>query len=188
MTLRLLDLCACEGGATAGYQRAGWHVTAVDQDAAALARNPADLTVKADALSFLADHWREFDAYHLSAPCQRWCANGANPAADDYPDLITPGRELLEATGRPWVMENVLRAPLRRDLILCGSMFNLTSVDTDGTLLHLKRHRVFEANFPLVAPHPCSHPRGAQWGRRLRRRTQGQGRSPHHPQRRLRAS
>lgn len=160
---RLLELCACEGGATAGYQRAGWHVTAVDLDAAALRRNPADVTIKADALDYLAEHGHEYDAIHASFPCQRWTANGANPAAANYPDLITPGRELLNATGLPWVMENVLKAPLRRDLILCGSMFGLIAVDTDGTTLHLKRHRVFESNVPLTAPNPCSHPRGVQW-------------------------
>ncbi len=160
---RLLELCACEGGATKGYQRAGWHVTAVDQDAAALRRNPADVTVVADALDFLADFGGEFDAVHHSPPCQRWSANGANSAAQNWPDLITPARPLLEATGRPWVMENVLKAPLRRDLVLCGSMFGLTTLDTDGTLLHLRRHRVFESNVRLSKPSSCRHLKGAQW-------------------------
>jgi DNA (cytosine-5)-methyltransferase 1 len=160
---RLLDLCACEGGATAGYQAAGWHVTAVDLDEAALRRNPADDTYLADALAFLAGRGHEYDAIHSSFPCQRWTANGANPAAERWPDLITPGRELLNATGRPWVMENVPKAPLRPDLILCGTQFDLAAVDTDGTLLHLRRHRVFESNVPLLAPGPCRHPHGVQW-------------------------
>jgi DNA (cytosine-5)-methyltransferase 1 len=153
----------CEGGATKGYQRAGFHVTAVDLDGAALKRNPAEVTVKADALAYLAEHGHKFDAFHASCPCQRWCANGANPAGGDWPDLITPLRPMLDATGKPWVMENVLKAPLRRDLILCGSMFDLTATDDDGTLLHLRRHRVFESNVPLAAPRPCKHPRGIQW-------------------------
>lgn len=160
---RLLELAACEGGATRGYQNAGWHVTAVDLDGAALRRNPADVTVQADALDFLACHGSEYAAIHASFPCQRWSANGANRAAEKWPDLITPGRELLEATGLPWVMENVPKAPLRRDLMLCGSMFGLTAVDADGSQLHLQRHRVFESNVPLVAPGPCVHPRGVQW-------------------------
>jgi DNA (cytosine-5)-methyltransferase 1 len=160
---KLLDICGCEGGAARGYQQAGWHVTSVDLDAAALARNPADVTVQADALEYLAEHGHRFDAVHASFPCQRWSANGANPAASDWPDLITPGRELLDATGRPWVMENVPKAPLRRDLVLCGSQFGLRTVDTDGTELHLRRHRVFESNIPLTPPGPCRHPRGVQW-------------------------
>lgn len=158
----LLDLCGCEGGAARGYMDAGWHVTSVDVDAAALRRNPADETIRADALDYLAGHGSEFDAIHLSAPCQRWSANGANPAGAEWPDLITPGRPLLEATGRPWVMENVPKAPLRRDLMLCGSQFGLTAMDTDGTELHLRRHRVFESNVLLLAPGPCRHLTGVQ--------------------------
>jgi DNA (cytosine-5)-methyltransferase 1 len=160
---RLLELCGAEGGATVGYQWAGFHVTAVDLDRAALARNPADVTVQADALDYLAEHGHRFDAVHASFPCQRWTANGANPAASNWPDLITPGRALLDATGRPWVMENVPKAPLRRDLVLCGTHFSLAADDVDGTRLHLRRHRVFESNVLLLSPGPCKHPRGVQW-------------------------
>lgn len=150
---------------------AGWDVTSVDLDRAALRRNPAPTKIMADALEFIADHGRKFDAIHASFPCQRWSANGANSAAEKWPDLITPGRELLQATGRPYVMENVPKAPLRRDLILCGAMFRLTAVDTDGVLLHLDRHRVFESNVPLrlpaghepVSPHRCGPRPGIQW-------------------------
>lgn len=160
---RLLDLCGCEGGAAAGYMAAGWHVTSVDLDAAALKRNPADVKIQIDALDYLMRKGHEFDAIHASFPCQHWAANGANSAAEKWPDLITPGRELLNATGLPYVMENVPKSPLRRDLILCGSMFGLTATDTDGVQLHLQRHRVFESNVPLVSPGPCVHPRGVQW-------------------------
>lgn len=161
--LWLLDGCACQGGATKGYQRAAFRVVAVDTDEAALKRNPAEMRVKADVLAFIARYGHLFAALHLSAPCQRWTANGANPAREKYPDLITPGRELLNATGKPWVMENVPKAPLRRALVLCGTMFALRTLDDDGTPLYLKRHRVFESNIPLVASEPCSHPRGVQW-------------------------
>lgn len=152
---RLLDLCACEGGATVGYQKAGFHVTAVDLDAAALRRNPADETIQADALEFLRTEGHKYDAIHASFPCQRWAANGANPAADKHRDLITRGRDLLNAMCKPWVMENVKTAPLRQDLVLCGTHFNLYAIDTDGTKLYLKRHRVFESNVSLAAPGPC---------------------------------
>lgn len=162
---RLLDLCGCEGGAAAGYRAAGWHVTSVDLDAAALKRNPADECIVADALDVLGKAWfmRDFDAIHASFPCQHWAANGGNAAKAKWPDLITPGRELLNATGLPWVMENVPKAPLRRDLILCGTQFGLVTLDTDGTVLHLKRHRVFESNVPLTPPGPCKHVPGWQW-------------------------
>lgn len=41
MKPRLLDLCGCEGGATAGYMKAGWHVTSVDLDRAGAERDVA---------------------------------------------------------------------------------------------------------------------------------------------------
>lgn len=160
---RLLDLASCQGGATKGYQRAGFHVTAIDNDRLAIKRNPADVTLIMDALVFLEKRGKAYDAIHASFPCQRWAANGANPSGDEWPDYITPARELLNATGKPWVMENVKHAPLRRDLILCGTMFDLTTTDTDGVKLYLQRHRIFESNIPLSPPKPCHHPKGVQW-------------------------
>lgn len=119
--------------------------------------------MRADALEYLAERGHTFDAIHASFPCQRWSSNGANPAASKWPDLITPGRELLNASGRPWIMENVKKAPLRKDMVLCGSMFGLMTIDTDGTPLHLQRHRFFESNVPLAPPRLCVHPAGIQW-------------------------
>lgn len=63
--------------------------------------------------------------------------------------LIAPTRELLLATGLPYVIENVQRAKrhLRNPILLCGSMFELG----------VNRHRLFETNWPLWwAP---GHPR-----------------------------
>lgn len=55
-------------------------------------------------------------------------------------------RELLEQSGKPWVIENVPGAPLRDPVVLCGSMFGLD----------VRRHRLFETSFPLLAP-SCAH-------------------------------
>lgn len=56
-----------------------------------------------------------------------------------------PIRERLKATGTPWVIENVVGAPLRVDLMLCAAAFGLRSY----------RHRIFEASFPMEQPpHP----------------------------------
>lgn len=147
MKPRLLDLCSGAGLAARGYQLAGFHVTGVD-----ISPQPnyaGDEFIQRDALEFLEAHFHRFDAIHMSAPCQRWtkmseCRPGL---AEDYPDLITPGRPLLEASGLPWVMENVPRAPLRRDLMLCGQMFGLP----------LYRHRIFESNMLLMQPHHPPH-------------------------------
>jgi len=52
----------------------------------------------------------------------------------------------LEATGLPWIIENVPGAPMRPDLVLCGSMFGLG----------VKRHRWFEASWSLRPFPPTS--------------------------------
>jgi len=62
--------------------------------------------------------------------------------------LIEPLRERLEQSGLPYVIENVVGAPLRRDVTLCGSMF-------PG--LRVRRHRVFEASFPISEMPLCRH-------------------------------
>ena len=64
------------------------------------------------------------------------------------PDLVDALRKLLNFEGVPYVIENVPGAPLRAGLMLCGSMFGL----------RIRRHRLFEANWPLpLAPAGCQH-------------------------------
>lgn len=160
---KLLDLFAGEGGATAGYQAAGWDVTSVDLNPTVLRRNPAEQTHAGDALAFLATHGREFDAIHASPPCQGYSiATAGNPAArEKHQRLIAATRELLVLTGRPWVIENVeqARSQMRDPVMLCGRMFGLGAQDEDGEPLVLDRHRLFEASFPLTAPeHPVHGP------------------------------
>ncbi|WTW93666.1 SAM-dependent methyltransferase [Streptomycetaceae bacterium NBC_01309] len=140
---RLLDLFCCGGGAGHGYQLAGWHVTGVDIQPQP--RYCGDRFVQADALEYLAAHWHEYDAFHGSPPCQKYTPLNAYNQLD-YPDLVAPTRDLLRATGRPWVIENVPQAPLIDPAILCGSMFDLP----------VYRHRGFESNVPLdPPPHPA---------------------------------
>jgi DNA (cytosine-5)-methyltransferase 1 len=152
--MRLLDLFCGAGGCTAGYQRAGFWVRGVD-----LKRQPryvGEQFVQADALEYLqglieSGEIGEFDAVHASPPCQAYSisqhihANGSS-----HPDLIAPCRALLMQSGLPWVMENVVGAPLRMPIVLCGLMFSL------GVL----RHRLFESPEMLLAPFHPQHPAG----------------------------
>jgi len=145
----LLDLFCGAGGAAMGYYRAGFDVVGVDNRP--MPRYPFEFR-QADALEFLAEHGREFDAIHASPPCQAYSVlRRANPDAE-YPDLIGPIRELLTQTGLPWVIENVPGAPLRHSIILCGSMFGLGSGERQ-----LRRHRLFETNFPVLQQAICRH-------------------------------
>lgn len=140
---RLLDLFCGGGGATRGYQLAGFEVVGVD-----LAPQPnyvGDHFHQADALTFPLDG---FDAIHASPPCQSFTAyrRRGGGVGDGYPDLIAPVRARLVAAGVPWVIENVAGAPLSSPVMLCGSSFGLD----------VRRHRFFESDVALFAP-PCDH-------------------------------
>jgi DNA (cytosine-5)-methyltransferase 1 len=141
---RLLDLFCGAGGAAMGYHRAGFEVVGVDIKPQP--RYPFEF-FQANALYALEmDYWlnREgFDAIHASPPCQRYStATKRNGTQDEHPDLIGPTRELLEATGLPYVIENVVGASLRDPMMLCGAGFDLIA---DG--YRLKRHRLFECSW-----------------------------------------
>src|SRR5690606_5134389 len=69
----------------------------------------------------------DFDFIWASPPCQHasWSARRWANAGADYPALIEPTRAMLLASGRPFVIENVVGAAVRQDLVLTGEMFGL---------------------------------------------------------------
>lgn len=145
---RLLDLFCGAGGAAMGYHRAGFDVVGVDIKPQP--NYPFEF-VQADVIEWMSvTPWDwgylPFDAIHASPPCQRYStATKRNGNSDSHPDLIGPVRDLLKATGLPYVIENVVGAPLLDASTLCGSGFNL------GTKTHqLRRHRMFEANWTIL--------------------------------------
>ena len=113
-----------------GYSRAGFDVTGVD---IAFQFNYPFEFVQADALEYVKAHGHEYDAIHASPPCQGYTALAA-VHGNAWPKLIEPVRDLLDATGLPYVIENVQGSPVRRDMTLCGEMFGLGVI----------RHRYFE--------------------------------------------
>lgn len=140
MRPRLLDLFCGAGGAAMGYYRAGFDVVGVD--IAPQPRYPFEFH-QADAMTYPLDG---FDAIHASPPCQRFTSLRSVFDSSKYEDLVEPTRDKLIASGLSWVIENVVGAPLRRDLTLCAAPFGLRSY----------RHRIFESNVPLRQP---EHPR-----------------------------
>jgi DNA (cytosine-5)-methyltransferase 1 len=75
------------------------------------------------------------------------CGKGCRPGlAWQYPQLIDPVREALEANGKPYVIENVegARDHMREPVVLCGFMFGR----------EMYRHRLFEAGGGLVLADP----------------------------------
>lgn len=150
---KLLDLFCCQGGASRGYADAGFEVVGVDIDPQP--RYPFEF-VQADAVGFVLEHGREFDAIHASPPCQAHTL-AQKIMKNDHPDLIDPTRDALLTTGRPYVIENVPGAPLLDAVELCGTMFGIETY----------RHRLFETGgFALRVPeHPAHSARTTKMGR-----------------------
>lgn len=149
MRPRLLDLFCCAGGAAVGYHRAGFDVVGVDL--APQPRYPFAF-IQADVLSLDQRFIRSFDAIHASPPCQAHTAMKSMHNAREHLDLVPQTRAMLEASGRPWIMENVVGAPLLDPVLLCGTMFGLGVDDAE-----LRRHRLFETSFDVPLRLQCQH-------------------------------
>lgn len=127
-----------------GLYRAGFDVTGVD-------------VIKRSSYPFRFAHadvrdlrnFSKFDFIWASPPCQRYSMTSHFSSNNSWPDLIPLVRNMLIESGKPFVIENVSQAPIRQDLILCGSMFDL----------RVLRHRIFEANFRLEQPEHRKHMR-----------------------------
>lgn len=117
-----LDLFCGAGGASMGLHRAGFDVIGVD--CRPQPRYPFRF-VQADALRPPFD-LSMFDLVWASPVCKRWTdgATARMAKGAKYPDQIAATRTML--AGHPKTcIENVMRAPLRADLILHGHMFDL---------------------------------------------------------------
>lgn len=143
----LLDLFAGAGGCGVGYHRAGFDVISVDIEAHP--DNPF-FFVEADAIKVLRGEGpidlTKVDAIHASPPCPRYSVATSTANRDKHPDLVPVVRAMLDQLGKPYVIENVPGAPLLNPVKLCGSSFGL----------RVRRHRLFEANVPLVGLQ-CRH-------------------------------
>ena len=155
MKLKMLDLFCGGGGAGMGYSLAGFDVTGVDINPQG--NYPFEFK-QGDALETLENltesgEIKDYAAVHASPPCQKYTRKQANWGRKrtfffNHPDLLARTRKLLDAAGLPYVIENVPGAPIREDLTLCGTMFDL----------RIKKHRHFEANWKLPeAPRECDH-------------------------------
>lgn len=172
---RLLDLFCCAGGAAEGYRRAGF-TKIVGVDKALQRRYPFEF-VQADVLAicpkWIADN---FDAVHASPPCQFGSELTPEEARGKHLNLIPQTRELLRATGLPYVIENVrnVRSHLIDPISLFGTMFGCHMTTAAGQRFVLSRERLFETNWPVTVPPdtgPQGHPIANVFGGHLRCRS-----------------
>jgi DNA (cytosine-5)-methyltransferase 1 len=189
---KLLDLFCCEGGASEGYRRAGFDVYGVDRfryfdertktvkghtqarypfpsfqgDVVAVMRS----LLAGTAITFTAPNTgdleplglEDFAAIAASPPCQFHSVTKHSHNVK-HVDLIPVTRILLKRTGLPYVIENVVGAPLVDPVMLCGSEFALTAYDPAiDAPVRLERHRLFESNVFLLGGGGCVHDRGIQ--------------------------
>lgn len=145
MKLRALDLFCGAGGSARGLQMAGFHVTGIDIKPQP--RYAGDLFIQGDALHPPV-RLEDFDFVWASPVCKRYVngAVGRMAKGADYPDQIPACRALL-ADHPMTAIENVMKAPIRADLVLHGHMFGLRVI----------RRRKFELSWPmfqLVPPLP----------------------------------
>jgi len=147
--MKLLDLFCGAGGASMGYHMAGFDVTGVDLKHGK--RYPFTY-IRGDVMEIVKDldFLRSFDVIHASPPCQTFSATkhlrNAQGKGTDKQDLVEPVRDALKVAGMPYIIENVVNAPLIDPILLCGSAFGLK----------VRRHRLFESTFDLKGT-ICNH-------------------------------
>jgi hypothetical protein len=166
----VLDLYCCAGGATRGYQRAGFRVHGVDN---------------VPRPNYCGEHFTQMDAIfallelksagdlagtgrpdliHASCPCQHdnFLTRGTNQSKGwgrEHVQLVPETRRLLDIIGIPYVIEQPSGGTMiRPDLTLCTDMF-----DT-GPAPWVRRHRDFEIS-GFTVPQPV-HPKGPVAGHR----------------------
>lgn len=143
----LLDLCCGAGGAAMGYHQAGFDIVGVDQ----IPQPSFPFTfVQANMFDYLENTSLDrFSIIHCSPPCPGYSlATGFHPEArDNHPRLVEDVRARFQASGLPYVIENVPGSPVVKSIMLCGAMFGLQTY----------RHRYFESNIFLFQPHHPKH-------------------------------
>jgi DNA (cytosine-5)-methyltransferase 1 len=159
MKMRALDLFCGGGGVSRGLADAGFEVMGVDIEPQ---KNYPFEFMQEDVTRLSAKFLAGFDFIWASPPCQRHSVmtNGRwKDRVAGHADLIEPVRAMLKASGKPYVIENVVGAPVRTSVMLCGSMFDLRT--KQGS--QLRRHRLFECSFPVEQP-KCNHNKGSVIG------------------------
>ena len=192
-----LDLFCGAGGVAQGLISAGFDVVGVDinpqpnypgifyqLDVSRLRVVDGYIFLDATCLGGTASPLPLIDSFAFvwaSPPCQFATALGRarSNVRNDHQNMIPQTRELLEAIGLPYVIENVsmARGELRDPVTLCGSHFygpqylgckflTPSGISSRRSMTHCKRrdlgrferHRCFETSgFDLVAPAQCDH-------------------------------
>jgi DNA (cytosine-5)-methyltransferase 1 len=146
----LLDLCCKAGGCSMGYyyasQDLGLDIQIVGVDKEPQPNYPFTF-IQTDAVAYLKKNYKKYTHIHASPPCQKYSNSTARAKAEnpdkEYSAICEDIRDFLQTISKPSVIENVLQAPIRKDIVLNGDMFRL----------QVLRSRKFELNnFFMMQP------------------------------------
>lgn len=104
-----------------------------------------------DVLTLTIEDLQWADFIWASPPCQANTALKTMHNAKKHECIIEWVRLMLAASNKPWVIENVVGAPLIDPVQLCGTALGLEDQEFE-----MQRERLFEANWP-VRGLPCNH-------------------------------
>lgn len=170
----VLDICCRMGGATVGYQRAGFYVIGVDIEPQP--GYPGDEFWRADGMAVLRSLLSPYGTHsldlikmrpaliHQSWPCQEAntarITNTKRGIKDDHRQFIPEARALSDEIGIPYVIEQPTssrKGTIRRDVTLCMDMFK-----GDLEPPWVMKHRSFElGNWPATTSWALPHPKHA---------------------------
>ncbi len=139
-TIKILDLYCGAGGAAKGLKQVFPNSKIIGVDNVLNKKEEYPYDFRWSAIEVMLGLYPRLIKYAdfiwASPPCQKYtyATKGARNKGKKYPDMVGFTRDLLLSSGKPFVMENVPAAPIRRDLILDGTMFGMKII----------RRRVFE--------------------------------------------
>jgi DNA (cytosine-5)-methyltransferase 1 len=152
-SIPIVDFYCGEGGAAAGMIALGCNVTGIDHKNHS--RRYPGTFICANALDLLASDkfLAGFEFIWASPPCQVHTKLSSLYRGDEsydarHIDLIPATRQLLDASGKPYIIENVVDRVLRDPVRLCGCQF---------PELRVYRPRFFESNMELHTPEHFPH-------------------------------
>jgi hypothetical protein len=161
MKRKLLDLCCGAGLAGAGYWQSGCfsEIVGIDIDPQFKRIYPFDF-ICADAFKLDYEFLLPFDFIHASPPCQFYSAITPRWARGRHPRLIPFAHLMLQAAGKPYVIENVPGSghDLRPNLILSG--FDVGLPLDRPRLFHINSSHVVKVSsgvFSQISKTPGSH-------------------------------
>lgn len=148
MKIKLLDGFCSAGGCSMGYYL-GAKELGIDIEITGVDINPQPnypfKFIQADVFDI---NLSEYTFIHASPPCQAYSVL-SGLTTKEYPMLIPTVREMLIASGKDYIIENVYGAKshMINPIMLCGTMFDLK----------VFRHRLFECSFNITQPEHISH-------------------------------